>query len=88
VQQLDPAGVAARNLQECLSIQLQRKEQNPDVELALKIIEKAFEQFTKKHYKKLMQKFSIDEEQLKDAVKKSNASILSLVDLMQVIIKS
>jgi len=68
VQQLDPAGVAARNLQECLSIQLQRKEQNPDVELALKIIEKAFEQFTKKHYKKLMQKFSIDEEQLKDAV--------------------
>ena len=68
MQQLDPAGVAARNLQECLSIQLQRKEQNPDVELALKIIEKAFEQFTKKHYKKLMQKFSIDEEQLKDAV--------------------
>ena len=68
VQQLDPAGVAARNLQECLSIQLQRKEQNPDVELALKIIEKAFEQFTKKHYKKLMQKFSIDEEQLKDAI--------------------
>lgn len=68
VQQLDPAGVATRNLQECLSIQLQRKEQNPDVELALKIIEKAFEQFTKKHYKKLMQKFSIDEEQLKDAI--------------------
>ncbi|MHA7842124.1 MAG: RNA polymerase factor sigma-54 [Winogradskyella sp.] len=68
VQQLDPAGVGARNLQECLSIQLRRKEQNPDVELASKIIDKAFEQFTKKHYKKLMQKFSIDEEQLKDAI--------------------
>ena len=68
VQQLDPAGVGARNLQECLSIQLNRKEQNPDVELASKIIDKAFEQFTKKHYKKLMQKFSIDEEQLKDAI--------------------
>ncbi|APY08182.1 RNA polymerase sigma-54 factor [Winogradskyella sp. J14-2] len=68
VQQLDPAGVGARNLQECLSIQLSRKEQNPDVELASKIIDKAFEQFTKKHYKKLMQKFSIDEEQLKDAI--------------------
>lgn len=68
VQQLDPAGVGARNLQECLSIQLSRKEQNPDIELATKIIDKAFDQFTKKHYKKLMQKFSIDEGQLKDAI--------------------
>ncbi|MBV7268764.1 RNA polymerase factor sigma-54 [Winogradskyella luteola] len=68
VHQLDPAGVAARNLQECLSIQLHRKEQNPDVELAIAIIDKAFEQFTKKHYKKLMKKFNINEEQLKDAI--------------------
>ncbi|GAB4158980.1 MAG: RNA polymerase factor sigma-54 [Winogradskyella sp.] len=68
VQQLDPAGVGARNLQECLSIQLHRKEQHPDIELASKIIDKAFEQFTKKHYKKLMQKFGIDEEQLKSAI--------------------
>ncbi|MFC0603766.1 RNA polymerase factor sigma-54 [Winogradskyella pulchriflava] len=68
VHQLDPAGVAARNLQECLSIQLHRKEQHPDVELATAIIDKAFEQFTKKHYKKLMQKFNINEEQLKDAI--------------------
>ena len=68
VHQLDPAGVGARNLQECLSIQLNRKEQNPDIELASAIIDKAFEQFTKKHYKKLMHKFSIDEEQLRDAI--------------------
>jgi RNA polymerase sigma-54 factor len=68
VHQLDPAGVGARNLQECLSIQLHRKEQHPDVELATIIIDKAFEQFTKKHYKKLMHKFSINEEQLKDAI--------------------
>ena len=68
VHQLDPAGVGARNLQECLSIQLHRKEQNPDVEMATAIIDKAFEQFTKKHYKKLLQKFNIDEEQLKDAI--------------------
>ncbi|MBT8245768.1 MAG: RNA polymerase factor sigma-54 [Winogradskyella sp.] len=68
VHQLDPAGVGARNLQECLSIQLHRKEQHPDVELATKIIDNAFEQFTKKHYKKLMQKFSITEDQLKDAI--------------------
>jgi len=68
VHQLDPAGVGARNLQECLSIQLHRKEQHPDVELATAIIDKGFEQFTKKHYKKLMQKFGINEEQLKDAI--------------------
>ncbi len=68
VQQLDPAGVAARSLQECLSIQLHRKEKHPDVELAIKIIDQAFEKFTKKHYKKLMQKFDVNEEQLKDAI--------------------
>jgi RNA polymerase sigma-54 factor len=68
VHLLDPAGVGARNLQECLSIQLHRKEQHPDVELATTIIDKGFEQFTKKHYKKLMQKFNINEEQLKEAI--------------------
>jgi len=68
VHQLDPAGVGARNLQECLSIQLHRKEQHPDVALATNIIDNAFEQFTKKHYKKLLQKFDINEVQLKDAI--------------------
>lgn len=68
VQQLDPAGVGSRDLQECLSIQLQRKNHTPNNELAQKIIDKAFEQFTKKHYKKLLQKFNIDEIQLKDAI--------------------
>lgn len=68
VHQLDPAGVGARHLQECLSIQLHRKEQNPDIELATEIIDKGFEQFTKKHYKKLMHKFDITEQQLKDAI--------------------
>lgn len=68
VHQLDPAGVGARDLQECLSIQLHRREKNPDVELATKIIDDAFEQFTKKHYKKLLQKFDITEMQLKDAI--------------------
>ena len=68
VQQLDPAGVAARDLQECLSIQLHRKMTTPNIELAQKIIDKAFEQFTKKHYNKLLHKFDITEEQLKDAI--------------------
>ena len=68
VHQLDPAGVGARNLQECLLIQLKRRTQHPDVELATNIIEKAFEQFSKKHYKKLLQKFDVSEVQLKDAI--------------------
>lgn len=68
VHQLDPAGVGARNLQECLSIQLHRKEKTPDTELAIEIIDTAFEQFTKKHYDKLIQKFDISEIQLKDAI--------------------
>ena len=69
VHQLDPAGVGARNLQECLSIQLHRKEKTPDTELAVKLIDDAFEQFTKKHYKKLIAKFDITEEQLRDAIR-------------------
>ncbi|NAS10397.1 RNA polymerase factor sigma-54 [Poritiphilus flavus] len=68
VQDLDPPGVGARSLDECLIIQLKRKEQNPNVELAVKILEKSFEQFTKKHYKKLIQKYDITESQLKDAI--------------------
>ena len=68
VHQLDPAGVGARNLQECLSIQLHRKEKTLDIELAINIIDNAFEQFTKKHYDKLIQKFDVSEIQLKDAI--------------------
>jgi RNA polymerase sigma-54 factor len=68
VHQLDPAGVGARNLQECLSIQLHRKQKTPDIELAIRIIDETFDQFTKKHYKKLIAKFNINEEQLRDAI--------------------
>ena len=68
VHKLDPAGVGARNLQECLSIQLHRKEQHPSVELAEKIIDSAFNSFTKKHYEKLIQKFSISEDELREAI--------------------
>lgn len=68
VHQLDPAGVGSRNLQECLSIQLHRKDKTADTELAIDIIDKAFDQFTKKHYKKLLQKFDITEMQLKAAI--------------------
>ena len=68
VQDLDPPGVAARSLDECLIIQLKRKEPKPSVELAINILERSFEHFTKKHYSKLIQKHHISEEELKDAI--------------------
>jgi RNA polymerase sigma-54 factor len=68
VQDLDPAGVGARNLEECLLLQLYRKEPTTSVALATKIIEDSFDHFSKKHYKKLLQKFDITEDQLRDAI--------------------
>lgn len=68
VQDLDPPGVGARSLEECLIIQLERKELTPSVELATAILKKSFEHFTKKHYQKLIQKHNITEEELKEAI--------------------
>lgn len=69
VQELDPAGVGARDLQECLLLQLERREATPAVTLAISIMEVAFDQFSKKHYKKLIQKFDVSEDQLRDAIR-------------------
>ena len=68
VQKLDPPGVGATSLEECLILQLKRKELTASVELATTILEKSFEQFSKKHYKKLLLKYSITEEELKNAI--------------------
>ncbi|MGB5236798.1 MAG: RNA polymerase factor sigma-54 [Flavobacteriaceae bacterium] len=68
VQDMDPPGVGARSLEECLIIQLRRKEPNEDVLLAMEILEKSFEQFSKKHYDKLLQRHNIDEARLKNAI--------------------
>ncbi|ADV49334.1 RNA polymerase, sigma 54 subunit, RpoN/SigL [Cellulophaga algicola DSM 14237] len=68
VQELDPPGVGATSLEECLTIQLKRKEITPSIELAITILEKSFDQFTKKHYQKLIQKHNITEEDLKKAI--------------------
>ncbi|MCG2417697.1 RNA polymerase factor sigma-54 [Aequorivita sp. F47161] len=68
VQELDPAGVAARDLQECLLLQLERKEPKLSVALAIDIIDDSFDHFSKKHYKKLIQKLDITEDQLRDAI--------------------
>ena len=68
IQKLDPVGVGARNLQECLLIQLENKSQSPSVELAEKLIHESFEAFTKKHYSKLLGKYNVDEVELRDAI--------------------
>ncbi|RJE71367.1 RNA polymerase factor sigma-54 [Reichenbachiella sp. MSK19-1] len=69
IQGFDPAGIAARSLQECLMIQLEKKEVHGDeVDLALKIVGSCFEEFTKKHYDKIIKKLDITDEALKDAI--------------------
>ena len=68
VQRLDPIGVGARNLKECLVIQLKAKAENKIRTLAIDILETSFDHFVKKHYKKLMEKFDISEEELKDVI--------------------
>ncbi len=68
VRQFDPAGVGATTLQECLILQLERKNQSIEIQLATKIIKDYFEEFTKKHYDKITKALSIDEEQLKKVI--------------------
>lgn len=70
IQTFDPAGIAARSLQECLIIQLERKEypDEPVVKNSLKIIQDYFEEFTKKHYSKIQKKCNLSEQETKDAV--------------------
>lgn len=68
IHQLDPAGVGARDLQECLLLQLKSKTPTPSIELAIKIIEDQFEAFTKKHYDKLLQKFDVHQDDLRRAI--------------------
>ncbi len=70
IQNFDPAGIAARNLQECLVIQLERKEHpdDPTVQNSIKIISECFEEFTKKHYSKIQKKLDLSEDELKESV--------------------
>ncbi len=69
IQSLDPIGVGARNLQECLLLQLHRREtQDETVSLAIRIIDEQFDAFTKKHYDKIISRLKIDDEQLKAAL--------------------
>ena len=73
IQQFDPPGVGARNLRECLLLQLERKEKN-NLALSKVIVKDFFPEFTKKHYSKIQHKLELTEEELKDAI----AQILKL----------
>jgi RNA polymerase sigma-54 factor len=69
IQDFDPAGVGARDLQECLLIQLRKKElQTQIVELATEIVEKQMDEFSKKHYDKIQKKLEIDDDTLKEVI--------------------
>ena len=70
IQQFDPPGIGARNLQECLLLQLKRKKEeagevDTDTQLAITIIEKYFEEFTRKHYEKIQKSLHLEDGQIK-----------------------
>lgn len=68
IQDFEPTGIGARNLQECLLLQLTRKEKSDNTELATKIISGYFEEFSKRHYDKIIRQLDIDETGLKGAI--------------------
>ncbi len=71
IQDFDPPGVGARNLQECLLLQLKRlQDENPDIDyrMSIMIIDRFFNEFTKKHYDKIIKRAEISEDVLKDAL--------------------
>ena len=68
IQTFDPPGIAARDLQECLLLQLERREPDFETEIAERIIAETFEEFTKKHYARIQSRLDIDDDELKEAL--------------------
>ncbi|GEO05586.1 RNA polymerase sigma-54 factor [Adhaeribacter aerolatus] len=68
IQTFDPPGIAARDLQECLLLQLERREQDYTTEIAEQIIQDCFDEFTKKHYAKIQSRLDIEDDELKEAL--------------------
>jgi RNA polymerase sigma-54 factor len=71
IQQFDPPGIGSRNLRECLLLQLNRKQvtvDDPAITMATRILEKYFEEFTKKHYEKIQRVLNLSDEELRDAI--------------------
>ena len=70
IQEFEPAGVGARDLRECLLIQIRNFKKTPEVEIAVKILKTHFHEFTSKHYQKIMTRMNITEDQLRGAISK------------------
>ena len=70
IQEFEPAGVGARNLQECLLLQMKNVRKSPEAELAVKILKHHFNEFSNKHYHKIMSRMGISQEELKAAMSK------------------
>jgi RNA polymerase sigma-54 factor len=70
IQEFEPAGVGARDLRECLLLQIKHCRKSPEVEIAVKILKNHFHEFTSKHFQKIMARMNITEEQLRAAVAK------------------
>jgi RNA polymerase sigma-54 factor len=70
IQEFEPAGVGARDLRECLLIQIRNFKKTPDVEIAVKILKNHLHEFTSKHYQKIMTRMNITEDQLRGAISK------------------
>jgi RNA polymerase sigma-54 factor len=69
IQKLDPPGIGATSLQECLIIQLKRKDYyNRAIELAIEVLENYFEEFSKKHYEKIAKELHLDDEKIKSII--------------------
>lgn len=68
VQQLDPAGVGARDLGECLTIQLQRKDESALVDNAIMVVEEALEDFKSRQIEKIIKKTGLSKQEVKDAI--------------------
>ena len=70
IQEFEPAGVGARDLRECLLLQIRHLKRTPDVENAEKILRDYFTEFTNKHFQKIMSRMGISEQEMKAAMSK------------------
>ncbi|MBO2013124.1 RNA polymerase factor sigma-54 [Hymenobacter negativus] len=68
VQGFDPPGIAARDLPECLLLQLERRPQDENTVNAERILTETFEEFSKKHYPRIQQKLDLEDDELKEAI--------------------
>ena len=83
IQEFEPSGVGARDLRECLLIQLEDKKRTPSVENAIKVLETQFEAFKNRHFQKIMARLHLSEDEMKgvlDEIRRLNPSPGGQVD--------